>query len=254
MAGSPGVWFSPVVKIYVNLREILAEVDRQANLLARETVFCLGKFEDALALEPLASYSETLVSFFANHRYARLFTQTKSASVEGLLDVAHAAKTTLSWTVSPAEIAERYEANAPSVEERLDAMTRCSRRGYPVQANMTPVIPHGNWEESYPALVRALVKRVPLRKLTVGGVRLDTRSLLLLEGTVGKDNAISHHLSRTPLDGDCRSFYEPGLLRHLYRRIVEEARAIRPCVARLETCHKRPHLIIAFDGCDGHEE
>ena len=53
LAGTPGVWFSPTVKIFLNLLEILAEVDRTAIQLGRPTAFYLGKLQDGLALEPL---------------------------------------------------------------------------------------------------------------------------------------------------------------------------------------------------------
>ena len=246
MACSPGVWFSPGVKVYVNLPEILAELSRQANRLAKPAVFCMGKFEDGLALDPLTSYGQALASFCARHRYARLFIQTKSDSVERLLTAEHAVRTTLSWTITPGEIAERYEGNAPSVEERLRAMRECSKRGYPVQANITPVIPYGNWEESYVELVRRLVEHIPLDKLTVGGVRLDTRSLVILKDTMGVDNAISRHLRGAPDTEDGYFFYKPGTLRDLFVRVIREGQGIRRCVVRHETYHQRPHLVLEF--------
>lgn len=55
LTASPGVWFSPVVKIYVNLPEIIAEVERKALEAGKETTFCLGKHEDGLALDPLTA-------------------------------------------------------------------------------------------------------------------------------------------------------------------------------------------------------
>ena len=69
LAGTPGVWFSPTVKIFLNLPEILAEVDRTASRLARPTAFYLGKLQDGLALEPLSGYARTLVPFFARHAH-----------------------------------------------------------------------------------------------------------------------------------------------------------------------------------------
>src|SRR5690606_20472008 len=120
------------------------------------------------------------------------------------------------WTLTPPAIAARFEPGAPPVAERIDAMQRCSQRGYPVQANLTPVIPEGGWEDAYVELAREVVARVPLRKLTVGGIRLDARSLGLLEKGLGRDNAISEHLIRQPYVDDCRSFYKPGLLGKFY--------------------------------------
>lgn len=79
LAGTPSVWFSPTVKIFFNLEEILAEVDRTANQIGRPTAFYLGKLQDGLALEPLTGYARTMVPFFARHRHARMVVLTNSA-------------------------------------------------------------------------------------------------------------------------------------------------------------------------------
>ena len=50
LAGTPGVKFSPSVKIYVNLPEILREIDGIARRQLRPTAFYLGKLQDSLAL------------------------------------------------------------------------------------------------------------------------------------------------------------------------------------------------------------
>ena len=146
LAALPGVWFSPAVRIYVNLAEIIAEVSRRAMAAGRRTTFYQGTLQDGLALDPLTAYSTVLVPFFAEHRHARAFVQTKSANIERLLHLRHNAHTALSWTLSPRPIAERFETNAPSVDARLAAMERCANAGYPVCANFIPVIPYGDWE------------------------------------------------------------------------------------------------------------
>ncbi|MCX5653310.1 MAG: hypothetical protein NTY65_01460, partial [Planctomycetota bacterium] len=56
LAGTPGVRFSPTVKVFLNLPEILAEVDRVAAHLAKPTTFYVGKLQDGLALDPLTGY------------------------------------------------------------------------------------------------------------------------------------------------------------------------------------------------------
>ena len=67
LAGTQGVKFSPTVKIYVNLPEMLAEIDRIARRLEKPTAFYIGKLQDALALDPLTAYSTVLIPFFAAH-------------------------------------------------------------------------------------------------------------------------------------------------------------------------------------------
>jgi len=247
LTGSPGVWFSPTVKIYVNLPEILAEVDRRAREEGQEIVFCLGKFEDGLALDPLTEYSTVLVPFFANHPYARLLLQTKSASVERLLDLNHGGNTVLSWTLNPAPIAERYEPGAPRVDDRMAAMRRCAEHGYPVRANITPVIPDANWEELYLDFICELAKCVPLRQLTIGGIRIDPRGRSLLEQRMGKENAVLQALDPNTADENSCAFYKPGLLRRLFAGIYDTVPHIRPCSTRYDTHHSRAHLVLDFE-------
>ncbi len=48
LAGTQGIRFSPTVKVFPNLPEILAEVDRKAHRLGQPTAFYLGKLQDGL--------------------------------------------------------------------------------------------------------------------------------------------------------------------------------------------------------------
>jgi hypothetical protein len=145
LAGTAGVWFSPTVKIYVNLPEILEGIDRAASRLARPTAFYLGKLQDGLALDPLTGYSGLLVPFFGRHRYARQVILTKSADVDRLIGLDHGGRTILSWSLLPPEVAPRFEANVPSAEDRIAAMKRCVEAGYPVRAVLMPLIPVDGW-------------------------------------------------------------------------------------------------------------
>ncbi len=67
LAGTQGVQFSPTVKIYINLPEMLAEIDFIARRLRKPTAFYVGKLQDALALDSLTAYSTVMIPFFAEH-------------------------------------------------------------------------------------------------------------------------------------------------------------------------------------------
>ena len=56
LAGTSGVWHSPTVKIYVNLEEIVREMEFVTKKLTQPTAFYLGKLQDGLALDPLTQY------------------------------------------------------------------------------------------------------------------------------------------------------------------------------------------------------
>ena len=229
LAGTQGVKFSPTVKIYVNLPEILDMIDLIARREERPTAFYLGKLQDALALDPLTAYSTILVPFFAEHPWARLTLLTKSAYVDRLLGLDHRGHTILSWSVNPPEVCTVFEENVPGIDERLEAMRRVAQRGYPIRATMMPIIPIEGWEEIYTAFTERLIETVPIERLTLGGVCIYRGARELMERKMGKGNAISAHIDDgLQRAGDGRTRY-PQILRHrAYSHIIEAARRLRP--------------------------
>ena len=222
LAGTPGVWFSPTVKIFLNLEEILAQVDRRATQLARPTAFYLGKLQDGLALEPLSGYARTMVPWFARHPYARMVILTKSADVENLLDLDHAGRTILSWTVNALEVTRRFERNTPDVMARIEAMRRCAQAGYPVRSVVMPIIPVDDWQKIYGCFISALLESVALSRITLGSICSYPQAQRLMELKLGKENAVSYLLDRgPPKSADGRLRFRRSTREEVYRYLVE---------------------------------
>jgi spore photoproduct lyase len=229
LAGTPGVKFSPTVKIYVNLPEMLLEIDRIAQRQQGSTAFYLGKLQDALALDPLTAYSTVLVPFFAEHPWARLTLLTKSAYIDRLLDLKHRGHSILSWSVNPPEVSAMFEENVPGMDERLEAMRRVAERGYPVRAIMMPIIPIDGWQDIYRRFTKHLLEAVPIRRLTLGGICIYRSARDLMERKMGMRNTISERIDRaSPIAGDGRARYPRSLRHEVYSLIIESARRLRP--------------------------
>lgn len=229
LAGTQGVKFSPTVKIYVNLPEMLAGIDRIARREGRPTAFYLGKLQETLALDPLTAYSTVLVPFFAEHPLARLTLLTKSAHVDRLLELRHRGHTILSWSVNPPELCAIFEANVPSLEERLEAMRRVAEKGYPVRAVMMPIIPIEGWEDIYTSFTERLIETVPIQRLTLGGVCIYRGAREFMERKMGAGNAISANIDDGwQRAGDGRARYPQALRHRAYSLIIEAARSLRP--------------------------
>ena len=229
LAGTPGVKFSPSVKIYVNLPEMLIEIDRIARRQLRSTAFYLGKLQDSLALDPLTAYSTVLVPFFAEHPWARLTLLTKSAYVDHLLDLKHRGHSILSWSVNPPEVSTMFEENVPSIDERLEAMRRVAERGYPVRAIMMPIIPVDGWQDVYTRFTGRLLRTVAIQRLTLGGICIYRSARDLMERKMGMRNVVSQHIDRAfPIAGDGRARYSRSLRHDVYSLIIESARRLRP--------------------------
>jgi len=229
LAGTPGVWFSPTVKVFLNLDEILVEIDRTSNRIGRPTAFYLGKLQDGLALEPLTGYARTLVPFFADHRHARMVVLTKSADVENLLDLDHAGQTILSWTVNAPEIVKRFETNTPAIVDRIDAMRRCAEVGYPVRAVLMPIIPVDDWRDTYGRFLLTLLDSVPLSRMTLGSICSCSQAQRLMELKLGRENAISTLLDRgSAKSDDGRLRFGKSTREEVYRYLIGCIRQKRP--------------------------
>jgi len=229
LAGTPGVRFSPTVKVYVNLPEMLSEIDRVARCQRTPTAFYLGKLQDSLALDPLTAYSTVLVPFFAEHPWARLTLLTKSAHVDRLLDLEHGGHSILSWSVNPPKVSAMFEENVPTIDERLEAMRLVAERGYPVRAIMMPIIPIDGWEEAYTAFTDRLLQTVAIQRLTLGGICIYRSARDLMERRMGMRNVVSEHIDATsPKAGDGRARYSRDLRHEVYSLIIESARRLRP--------------------------
>jgi spore photoproduct lyase len=228
LAGTPGVRFSPSVKIYVNLPEMLSEVDRIAWRQQKPTAFYLGKLQDSLALDPLTGYSTVFVPFFASHPFARLTLLTKSANVDRLLDLEHHGHAILSWSVNPPEVSRMFEENVPAVGERLEAMRLVAECGYPVRAIMMPIIPVEGWRELYIGFTGYLLDTVPIQRLTLGGICIYRSARDLMERKIGKKNFVSERLDSTFATGDGRVRYSRAVRREIYSTIIKAARRLRP--------------------------
>ncbi len=229
LAGTPGVWFSPTVKIFLNLQEILAQVDRISNQLAAPTAFYLGKLQDGLALEPLSGYSKKMIPFFARHPFARMIILSKSSNVENMLNLDHAGRTILTWTLNAPEIANAFEANTPNVADRIEAMRQCARVGYPVRAVIMPIIPLADWREIYSRFILTLLKSVPLSRITLGSICSYPQAQRLMELKLGKKNVISSLLDHGPgKSNDGRLRFNRSTRAEVYNRLIECIRRERP--------------------------
>ena len=229
LAGAQGVRFSPTVKIFLNLWEIVAEIDRAANRDGEPTAFYLGKLQDGLALDSLTGYSRWLVPFFARHPLARMTLLTKSAEVTNLLDLDHRGHTILSWSLNPAEVIAEFEVRTPSLTERIVAMKKCAAAGYPVRAVVMPVIPVADWEVLYARFFERLLAEAPLDRLTLGGICSYSAARDLMERKLGKGNVISERLiQNTARSADGRRRYPRAVRERIYRYLLEMIRRSCP--------------------------
>ena len=228
LAGTRGVWFSPTVKVFLNLDEMLSKIDRIAKQAGRPLAFYLGKLQDGLALDALTGYSRMLVPFFATHPYARLVVLTKSADVENLSSLKPGGNVILSWSFSSESLWRQFEPETPSPAQRLAAMQRCAEAGYRTRAVIMPILPVGQWKDEYAQLVNELMDIPHLERVTLGSLCSFPNALRLTEAKLGKNNVITAPLSEGGKCEDGRYRFTPALRLQCYRHLLDVIREHRP--------------------------
>ena len=227
LAGTPGVKFSPTVKIFVNIDEILDQIASVASKLSEPTAFYLGKLQDALALDRITGYSRTLIAFFAQQKFARLTLLTKSVDIDNLLDLDHQGHTILSWSLNPGEISDWFESNVPTLQERITAMQNCADASYPLRAVIMPIIPVENWQNIYTDFLKKLLESVPLERITLGQICSYSGALQLTEQKLGKNNPISKMLEKGK-SKDGRIRFPIKLRIKVYKYLICTIRKLQP--------------------------
>jgi DNA repair photolyase len=227
LAGTPGVKFSPTVKIFVNIGEIMDRIAGTASKLSEPAAFYLGKLQDGLALDPLTGYSRLIIPFFAQQKNARMTLLTKSANVDNLLDLDHRRHTILSWSLNPGEISDRFESNVPLPDERITAMQKCANAGYPLRAVIMPIIPIEGWRNIYARFLEYLLESVPLNRITLGQICSYSAALQFTEKKLGRNNPISKMLEKDrSKDGRIRF---PAKLRiEVYKCLIGKIKNLQP--------------------------
>ena len=170
----------PIVRAYANLPEILAELppllgagevtSRNAARAAEGTTFEASCYTDPLGVEHVTGSLAATIRFFgAWDADAQLRLTTKYDAVEPLLDLPHARRVRVRFSLN-ARGTERFEGGAPRVANRLAAMRRMALAGYRIGLTVAPIIPVPDWEAAYDALLAdcaAALAGVPDPDLTV---------------------------------------------------------------------------------------
>lgn len=153
---------NPWLSFYVNVVELLAEVDRV--LIDNPNRFYrigTGEFTDSLAIDRLTNLSSILVTHLAARNNAMLELKTKSAVIDNLEHLDHGGRTVIAWSLNSTQVLGREELRAATLRERLEAAAQCADWGYRLAFHFDPIIAHEGWEEGYSQTIDELYRTVP---------------------------------------------------------------------------------------------
>ena len=239
----------PVTRVYADVDEILgalAPYVGEGTITSRSrarreegTTFEASCYTDPLALEHLTGSWERAVRFFGEwDADVQLRWTTKYADVGPFTELAHAGRTRVRFSVNARPVTTRFEGGTARLEDRVAALGRLARSGYPVGLTIAPIMPLPDWREEYGALldlVAAELDGVPDLDLTA--------ELITHRFTPGSKQVLMGWYPRTQLEMDESSRTSKrgkfGGVKHVYpKELMRELRGWfeGALAARLPAC------------------
>lgn len=179
-----------------------------------------GEFTDSLALDRLSGYSIPIIEFFRGREDVIFEFKTKSAEIHGLLAAGHSGNIVVSWSLNPQNVIDTSEYFTASLEERLDAASRCEKAGYRLGFHLDPVIYYRGWETDYERLLDMLFQKVSSRSvawISLGTFRFRPSLKQAIERRFPHNTILDEELI-PGYDGKLR--YLPEVRRGIYAKIL----------------------------------
>lgn len=152
----------PVIRLYVNVNEILAEAAAVIKKRSPQvTTFEGAATSDPLPLEPYSGALSQAIEFFAGQELGRFRFVTKFNEVASLLTLSHNGHTEIRFSVNTEQIIRQYEHLTPGLDERLQAASHVAAAGYPFGFLIAPLFFTPGWRESYTELLARMSHVLP---------------------------------------------------------------------------------------------
>ena len=240
----------PITRVYANLDEILDGLpaylgqgqitSRNRDRAAEGTTFEASCYTDPLALEALTGSLSAAIAWFGRWQVpAQLRFTSKFADVSALTGLDHHGRTRMRASINPRGYA-RFEGGTAPVADRLAALARMARAGYPIGLTIAPIIAAPGWEAAYGTLIddaAAALAGLPAIDLTIELIthRFTSGSRAVLDSWYpgsALDMTQANRVTKRTKFGTEKQVYDADTMRAL-RRFFEDRLAAALPAARI---------------------
>lgn len=158
-----GLYPSANIVIFVNIEDFFKAVDRQ--LENGPLYLCPSYDTDLLALEGIVPYASRWIEFAATRQGLCIELRTRSANYSAIAHLKPAEQVILAWSLSPGEVARRYERLAPPLKARLTAINAALQDGWQVRLCFEPLLKVYNWQQVYGEFLDEVFSILPAEKI-----------------------------------------------------------------------------------------
>lgn len=150
---------SSYLRVFVNREDMMKKLLKHAQKL-QGGVFEIGSNSDLILENTVTDNLSWTIEQFSTSEYGTLTLPTKFCMVDSILKIDHKNKTKIRMSVNPQYMIQNVEFGTSSLEDRITALNKLYRAGYPVGLLIAPIILLPNWEEYYIELINILADKL----------------------------------------------------------------------------------------------
>lgn len=186
--------FTEDIIIYTNTDKIISEMKWVSEKYGDGIKFYLGEFSEPLIV---GRYSDALSDILSFVRWKKVSIEirTKWSDLTLLEGVEPVETAVIAWSFIPERVRVQVEKGTPSIQERIEALSKAKEIGWKVGVRLEPLVYYESWEEDYEELLKDLCDVVEGMDIGMGPLRLTSKikerihrlhpdSILLMEETV----------------------------------------------------------------------
>ena len=158
-----GLYASANIVIFVNIEDFFEDVQKRIEY--ENLYLCISYDTDLLALEGVVPYASKWIEFAGGKQNFNIELRTRSANYGAVKRFTPAEQVVLAWSLSPNEVARRYEKLAPPLETRLKAAKTAVEDGWKVRLCFEPILKIQNWQEIYSAFLINVFEIIPADRI-----------------------------------------------------------------------------------------
>ncbi len=174
-----GMYSSGNLVVFTNELDFFDSIDKKLLILddpSKPMVVSISYNTDLLAIENIIPLVSRWVDFVRTRKNLIIEIRTKSAFFKSIENLEPTKNIILGWTLSPEEICNEYELNAPPLEMRLKAVSRAIKVGWNVRLCFDPILLIENWKHIYFKFFDKVFSEINgnnLRDVTLGFFRMN---------------------------------------------------------------------------------
>ncbi len=174
-----GLYPSANLVLFVNIEDYLKATQKRLEELG-SLFLTLSYDSDLLALDGIFPVCDRWLSWAENNPNCLLEIRTKSSNYNSIGHCHPPPNVILAWTISPEEIAKRYERKSPPPSSRINAAAQAIAAGWKVRLSFDPIIALQGWERLYEDMIDQVFSIIDPHKIhdvSFGPFRMSSQAL-----------------------------------------------------------------------------